>query len=87
MQKTEAKQRTKGRGKHGKFEEDEPTLLLAKCKKEESGGTYLNEQRVTPSQMPKVQNEKLYLMGIEELMNYSQAMKDRNWRIAMEKEM
>lgn len=32
-------------------------------------------------------DEELYLMGVEEPMNYSQAVKDRNWKIAMEKEM
>lgn len=32
-------------------------------------------------------DEELFLMGIEEPMNYAQAVKDRNWKAAMEREM
>lgn len=32
-------------------------------------------------------DEELFLMGIEEPMNFAQAVKDRNWKMAMEREM
>lgn len=32
-------------------------------------------------------DEELFLMGVEEPMNYAQAVKDRNWKEAMEREM
>lgn len=32
-------------------------------------------------------DEGLYLMGIEEPINFTQAVKDQNWKIAMDKEM
>ncbi|KAL8108010.1 hypothetical protein AgCh_024438 [Apium graveolens] len=40
-----------------KLDDDEPTLLLAKCDTEGSGATYLSEKQLMPSQMTKPQGE------------------------------